>query len=248
MRFRSEEQLLGMLYDGGMLTQQQLQVISGFSESKIQYCLKRIRKNESALVHTTPLPSWYGNRKAYSLTRDGIRYVYDMMGIEKRIRTAPEQQLAHYIGTNDVLVRAVERFGRKDVTWLCTREASEELKLIRKMHGANVFRGEGIRPDASITVTKGDVEVSAWVEFDNSTESTAALESKFQAYVTLAGEIGQNVLPILWVTTSERRRDYMSRLYEALKMTRSWGELPKQYFFVEGQETDWLAHEIEKTG
>jgi hypothetical protein len=238
--YKPEEQVLGMLFDGGMLTRDQLQILSGFTESKVIYCVRRIRKRwtETPMIKDHFLPG-RSKGKMYSLTIDGARYVYEMMGIEHCVRRVPEGQLLHYFGINSILVRAVQRFGRDHVTWLSSREVTEELALARRLYGPEEQqKGRMVRPDAAIEIHGGH---KAWVEYDNATESTAKLEAKFRGYVNLYKDIGKYMRPILWVVPNEARQNYLQRLYRGLKKQLSWPDEVEHIFFVEGQEQEWLA-------
>ena len=109
-----------------------------------------------------------------------------MMELEKKARAVSEGQLLHYLGINNVAVRAVQQFGRDNVTWLSSREITEELYLSRRLYApdGDEQKGRMIRPDAAIAVKGGR---SAWIEYDNATESTAKLERKFSGYANLHG-------------------------------------------------------------
>ncbi len=240
--FKPEEQVLGMIFDGGMLTRNQLQILSGFTESKVIYCLRRIRKKwlETPMIKEHFLPG-RSKGKMYSLTIEGARYVYDMIGIEHRVKYVPEGQLLHYFGINSILVRSVQRFGREAVTWLSSREVTEELALARRLYGPEEQqKGRPIRPDAAIAIDEGR---KAWIEFDNATESTAKLEAKFRSYVNLYKEIGNYMRPILWVAPTEERKNYLHHLYHGFKDKFSWPDEVQHIFFVEDQEQAWLAGE-----
>ncbi|QQE79726.1 replication-relaxation family protein [Alicyclobacillus sp. SO9] len=238
--FKPEEQLLGILFDGGIMTREQIAGVSDFSLRKVRYCRDRARR----LSGERPTQRFIvaGGRKngvAYALTRSGMRYVYEMLGYEnQRIQVVPEGQVVHYLGINNILLRAVEVFGREDIEWLSTRELAEELELRRRLQGKkDIYRGRAIRPDASIRIGTQD---PVWVEYDNNTESTAKLERKFTAYWHLRQELGTNMRTVLWVTATERRRNYLERVYQAIAKIHGWDNSMQHQFFIEGDDTQWL--------
>ncbi|QQE79566.1 replication-relaxation family protein [Alicyclobacillus sp. SO9] len=238
-QFKPEEQLLGILFDGGIMTREQIMVVSKFSLRKIRRCRERAHR----LTSDVPIQKivLVGGKQgvAYALSMVGVRYVYEMLGYENhRVQTAPEGQLSHYIGTNNVLVRAVEAFGRENIEWLSTRELAEDIELQRRLgNRSSIYRGRPIRPDASIRIRKSD---PVWIEYDNNTESPAKLEQKFLAYWQLSQERGKKMRTVLWVTGSERRKDYLERVFKAMTRVHGWGDGMQHLFFVEGQDTKWL--------
>jgi hypothetical protein len=242
--FKPEEQVLGMLFDGGMLTRQQIKILTGWTDTKIAYCFRRIYKKtgpqEEPMIRYQFLPGSRFRCNVYSLTMTGVRYVHDMMELEQRVRTVSEGQLFHYLGINNVAVRAVQQFGRDNVTWLSSREITEELYLSRRLYASGADQnGRLIRPDAAIAIKGGR---SAWIEYDNATESTAKLEGKFRAYVNLYRELGKHTKPVLWIAPTEERRTFLQRVYMALKKQMQWPDQPLQLFFVEGEEQEWIGN------
>lgn len=242
--FKTEEQLLGILFDGGMLTREQIKIFTGWTDAKIKYCFRRIYAkagpDEEPMIKYQFLPWPRFRTRVYSLTIPGVRYVHDMMELEYKLRTVSEGQLFHYLGINNVAVRAVQQFGRDNVTWLSSREVSEELYLSRRLYSQEKDRKDRmIRPDAAIAVKGGR---SAWIEYDNATESTAKLEGKFRAYVNLYRELGKYTKPVLWIAPTEERRTFLQRVYMALKKQLQWPDEPLQLFFVEGEEQEWIGN------
>jgi hypothetical protein len=242
--FRPEEQVLGMLFDGGMLTREQIKILAGWTDAKIKYCFRRIYEKkgpeEEPMIQYQFLPGPRFRSRVYSLTMTGVRYVHEMMELEAKLRTVSEGQLFHYLGINNVVIRAVQRFGRDNVTWLSSREVTEELYLSRRLYSVeNDPKGRLIRPDAAIAVQGGR---SAWIEYDNATESTAKLEGKFRAYVNLYRELGKFTKPVLWIAPTQERRTFLQRVYMALKKQLQWPDEPLQLFFVEGEEQDWIGN------
>lgn len=239
-QFKPEEQLLGILFDGGIMTQEQIMAVSGWNLSKLKNRLHKVRKRfeEPIILNCWLIGSRH--RTAYALTKAGMRYVYEMLGYEhQRVQTAPEGQLKHYVGTNNVLVRAVKVFGKENIEWLSTRELAEDLELQRRLENRNsIYRGRPIRPDASIRIRKND---PVWIEYDNNTESPAKLEQKFSAYWQLSKERGEKMRTVLWVTASERRKDYLERVFKAMTRVHGWDEGMQHLFFVEGDDIKWLV-------
>ncbi|CAM3900256.1 replication-relaxation family protein [Alicyclobacillus pomorum] len=241
--FKPEEQVLGMLFDGGMLTREQIKILTGWTDTKVAYCFRRIYKKagteEEPMIRHRFLPGPRFRFMVYSLTVTGVRYVYDMLGIEHRVRVAPEGQLAHYMGINNIAVRTVQRYGRQNVTWLSSREITEEIALSRRLYGnGESEKSRVVRPDAAVGVNGGR---SAWIEYDNATESTAKLEGKFRAYANLHKELGKHMKPVVWVTPTEARKNFLQRVYIALRKQIALPDDMQHLFFTEGEEQDWLG-------
>jgi hypothetical protein len=245
--FKTEEQILGMLFDGGMLTRIQIQELMKISPKSLTYFLGKIRsRGGPPLIRKLLLPVNYAHSPhtvTYALSKEGTRYVHEMLGLENtRVQVTPEGQMLHYIGLNDIAVRVVKEFCRENVKWLSTREAAEDLALWRRGRLGR-FVNQDIRPDATLIIRRPIQKFL--IEFDNGTESTAKLESKFRAYRNLYTETQvselDNLPPILWITRNEDRCDYMTRVWEAMLSIDSKSPYPKMIFLVAGNEIRWLV-------
>lgn len=246
--FNPEEQLLGLLYDGGMLTREQMQNLMGMSYESFRYYIRKIdRIGTQPLLRRLPLPRYYAQAPhtlAYCLSKEGIRYVNGMLGIETlRIRVVPSGQMMHYIGLNDIAVRALKKFGRENIKWLSTRESGEDLALWYNNRTGKVMKPNLTRPDATFIAIETNKKV--FIKLDNDMDTPAKLVEKFQAYYDLGEctwiENDTNNLPLtLWVTRADTRLDYLQRLWPYLLKHNRHGNAPDIHFLKYGKEVTWL--------
>lgn len=244
--FRRDEQLLAVLYELGMATRKQISVISGWTEEQIEWSIKRIRKwgktkeerDEWIKCHRLPLK--YNRIGVFTLGRRGIQYVADMMNQKPRRKEAAKGQIFHYLGLNNILCRLVEAGAeRSEITWLSTLEALDFLGFLYESKGIEFNPADSIRPDARLKIGGRYF----WIEFDNDTEGPRQLEKKFHEYTTTLVQSDQLIdsAPIVWVTLSPARRDYLEKLWIATR--RRFDRFPEMKFFVQGDETDFLLSE-----
>lgn len=234
-------QILNVIYEMRMVTKEQLLVVTGLREENLNRIIKSIRKmpaeDPSEWLQTTGIRLKRKNRLVYSLGKRAIQFVQLQRKQEVRVREAPTAQMFHYIGINSILHRAIEACGRDQVDWFSESEQADNLYLqLKDREQAEPERRSIIRPDARIRVGVKD-----WfVEFDNATEGPRQLEIKFHRYVELFDRLDNiRSTPILWVTTTDKRRDYLRANWEAT-MKISYADHPNpptSLFYVEGEET-----------
>ncbi|MDQ6422635.1 replication-relaxation family protein [Paenibacillus sp. LHD-117] len=253
---RREDQLLCLLFDLGMATKEQLLTITKWGFRSLDYAFVMARKmerelgEETFLVRTKYLPRQPNKIKTaiYSLTSEGIRYVQAIMELQgDKVKEAPAGQLVHYSGINNILCRSIENFGV--MSWQSSYEIAD-LMIMRwneKIGGEGLNRRNIIRPDGGMRVGTESSNIDLYVEFDNDTEGPRQIETKFKRYVDLYMSLELN-RPIVWVTISEKRKQYLERNWNALK-TISYAnqdKLPEMVFFVEGDEIPWIKEKLEK--
>jgi len=179
----------------------------------------------------------------YALGQASLHYVHEMRQEEhKKIKDPPFGQALHFIGTNQVLVRCLQTFGRDRVSWLSTQHITD-LLLLSLQESTNQTGGDRrhlIRPDARLTVGSNHY----YIEFDNDTEMPRQLERKFHRYVQILQATKDNT-PILWITTNSKRQSYLRRNWEAIKRKYYAGQpVPDMYFFVQGDELGMLSAQL----
>ncbi len=261
--YRRDEQLMHLLFECGMATFQQLRVITGWSTRNLKWQIHRLherrenggrvrRQQEEKAKDSEPwlishfLSRPYGkSRVAYSLGRPGIQYVHDMRQEEnKKVKDPPVGQALHFIGTNEILVRCLKDMGRDRVNWLSTQAVTDLLLLsLKDKSDANPDRRNMIRPDARLTVDGSHF----YIEFDNDTEMPRQLERKFHRYVQTL-QPNRDTSPIVWITTHEKRKDYLQRNWEAIKRKYYSNFMPpSMYFFVQGTELSFFLQHAAET-
>jgi hypothetical protein len=154
------------------------------------------------------------------------------------VKEAPEAQIRHYLGINEILIRLIEAgVQREDIVWLSTAEATDYLSRLLEAHGEKIDRRRLIRPDARAVINR----TAFWIEFDNSTERTRKLERKFYEYVH-ALTLVQNKDPVVWVAANRNRKEYLANQWEAVKKVNYEDrvDIPEMCFFVEGEELSFL--------
>lgn len=242
--YHKDEQMMAILYDSSMATKRHLMVLTGWPLLSIQSCFQKIRarghtkeeKNEWLRSYRIP------NRRemAYALGKKGIRYVQDMMDERQHVREAPEAQITHFMGINDILIRIIESgVSKDDILWLSSAEATDLILRKWERRGKEMDKRHLIRPDARLGIR----DRRYWIEYDNDTEGARKLERKFHGYVQLSDPD-----PVIWVAPNKKRRDYLQNLWRnTVRAFYSDSDypIPKMHFFVAGEETPFLTQEAQ---
>lgn len=245
--FRRDEQLLAVLYELGIATRRQLAIVSGWSEQKIEWSFKRIRKwgrdkeEKDEWLRCYRLSLAQNRIGAYTLGRRGLQYVANMMGDDKpRRRPLGKGQIAHSLGVNEILCRLLlAGVPRENISWLSTLESVDFLAYVYEARGLPFDARASIRPDARLIIEGKPF----WLEFDNSTEGPRKLERKFHEYIeTLYHEKTGwlDSASVVWVTIDESRRTYLEKLWFATRIRFPENRWPQMRFFTAGDEVDFL--------
>lgn len=242
--FRKHEQMMAILFDFSMATKQHLMAVTGWPLLSIQSCFQKIRarghtkeeKDEWLRAYRIPKR----REMAYALGRKGIKYVQDMIEESQYVREAPEAQVSHFLGINDILIRVIESGVPKDsLLWLSSAEATDLILRKWERREQEVDKRYLIRPDARL----GIQDRRFWIEYDNDTEGARKLERKFHGYVQL-----NDPTPVVWVAPNKKRRDYLNILWKNTIQAfyaESDQLVPDMHFFVAGEETEFLTQEAQ---
>lgn len=240
------DRFIMVLYELGMADRHHLSSVLGWKENTVRWAIRELRSRGAApeekdewLSFKTPT---HGRRKhMYALGPRGIQYAQSTMMQRSSIKEVSDSQWGHYLGLNNILVRLIESVGREKLKWYNTFEATDYLFRAIKMMKKEEWeknpkleredRRKIIRPDALISIE----DQMYWLEFDNDTEWTRQIESKMNDYVETLTSI-QDPNPVIWVTTSERRCNFLKEIWEYTRL--NFDLVPKMYFFEEGQETE----------
>ncbi|GIM47694.1 hypothetical protein DNHGIG_32430 [Collibacillus ludicampi] len=239
---RGDEQLIAMLYDLGISTKQQLLTITGWSSRTLRWRLQQIRERgqtpeeRDMWVKAYPVPRTR-HVMAYALGRLGIQYALEMRFEQSRGKEPPQSQIAHYVGTNEVLVRLLQAgVSREQVQWLSSKEATDYLVSLWEWAGKELNRRRTIRPDARLILN----EQRFWIEYDNDTENPRQLERKFHDYVNTLVPVGENS-PVLWIASNDQRKRYLEMNWKSFQRNfYKESKVPNMMFFTEGEETNFL--------
>jgi len=239
--FRREEQLMAILYEMGIANKRQLMAVTGWTLPNVEWVIHKIRSRgatkEEKNEWLRSFPITTTREMAYALGKKGIRYVQDMMEERQHVREAPEAQIMHFLGINDILVRLLEKVPKEDLVWLSSAEATDLLLRTWERRGEERDKRHLIRPDARLGIR----DRRYWIEYDNDTEGARKLERKFHGYVHL-----NDSTPVIWVAPSEERRDYLQKLWQNIvRLFYSDHPVPEMHFFVAGEETAFLTEEIQ---
>jgi hypothetical protein len=225
--FPPEQQLLGVVFDAGVILRQDVQFILGWSERKLRRYVSRLRSfRPEPLLRTVYDTS---KRCAYLLTEAGIRYAHQMLGIDAKVVTM-HAQMNHALGLNAILVRYLRSHGFEGVRWFNTREASDELWFLRKLVSGEVdakLRRTAIRPDAALRTAHG----FWWVEYDNATENSRQILRKYQMYMENLAPLDVSFRRVVWVTKHEARLRFLETIWQGVDARDV-----RMEFYVESQE------------
>lgn len=247
--FTRDEQLIAILYDLGMASKRQLLAVTGWNPLVLRNRLRSIRKRGQTLeekdlwLKAYPIAGTLHNdrdsRVAYSLGRLGLEYAQDMALQTRRVREAPQAQVAHYLGINDILARLLEQGVSRDrITWQSSAEATDVLlQRWENRRKEKLDRRDLIRPDARLVL---DGERRFWLEYDNNTESSRQLERKFHAYVKTFTPI-EEANPVIWVAIDRSRKDYLKANWSAfVRLFYKNKQIPEMRFFIPGEDTHFF--------
>ena len=252
--FRKHEQLIGVMYDAGISTLDQLSVLTGWTHGVVKNLIARIRHMKAEgddkdswikvmiIKQATTDKSATKRATAYTLGLRGMAYVHAMMRDDMKYRESPEGQAMHFIGTNEILVRLLKSgMDRQRLKWLTSTEATDVLVMYFEEIKKELERRTFIRPDAYLSIG----EKWFWIEYDNDTERTRKLERKFHNYVqTLIPVPNASPDPVVWVCPTTQRRDYLQDQWQmVVELFYQSRKIPHMHFFTNGEDTDFF-HKI----
>jgi hypothetical protein len=238
--------LLGVIYSLRIADKKTLKTVTGWTDLQIRGALQRIRNYGNDWLRT-----WQPKHRSpyvYTLGKKGIEHIKaikdDALGYEAQ-EVAIKGQIAHFMGTNRILVRLIEA-GIHVEDWRSARDTMSYLfyELRPKKSPVN--------PDALLKLEHGN----HLLEFDTGSENGGRIEGKIHRYMMLAVMVGK-LFPIVWVTTkpsrtefitkkaSEAANTYLTKMEEETKKRSLPLTLPKEmplmYAFTEGEEIPFLA-------
>ncbi|WP_044639726.1 replication-relaxation family protein [Risungbinella massiliensis] len=237
------DQLMCVIYSLGITDRRQLQTVTGWTEMQIHGGLQRIRNlargNETKDEWLLTWQPTYHSPYVYSLGEKGIQHVRALK--EAAVKFDGQQprrgQVSHFMGTNHILCRAIEKgYDVKD--WM---SAGETLSYL---YYQLLPEKSPVMPDCTICIEGSQ---HYFGEFDTGKTSGGKLEDKFHKYLNLSNIIGE-YFPVVWVTVKESRKQLLMKKaqdailsYERKKKKPLPAKLPEMFFFVEGEETEFLA-------
>lgn len=240
--FNKRDRLMGVIQSLGIAGRTQLITVTQWTEMEVDGAIQRIRKMGSTkeerdkwLRYWRPLPR---GPYAYALGEKGLLYVRELLNDDKPFDVySPRGQARHFMGVNEILCRVI-RAGYPVETWLSQKEAMSFL------YYQLLPNKSPVRPDGLIKVFG---QKAFFLEFDTGTEVGVKLVDKFHKYLMLASLAP--IHPVVWVTISETRRQFIQRkAMEALatfKIKYPQATMPARnpimYAFLEGQETDFIT-------
>ena len=230
--YRNFEKLLGAIYDLGIASRKQLLAVSNFSVQSLDRTLHELNKKELITIE-----SLSDHRSIYRLSQKGILYAQNLTG-NYSAKTAPESQIGHFLGLNNILERLIENFGR-DFEWYNTKEAADYLFTLRlsKVGGNETeLQKTYIRPDAFLKIENQNF----WIEFDNSTETSIQLLKKYRLYIANIARL-EDFKNVIWVTKDVKRRNFLNRVW------KDYGnDVIKMNFFSASEEIAYMKRQIQK--
>lgn len=223
--FPPEQKLIGVVYDAGAILRRDVQFLLGWTDRRLRWAVEKLH------AHPEPLLRAFRDREkryGYLLTAAGVKFAHQILGIEGKAVTM-DAQWTHALGLNAILIRYLQTHGFDGVRWFQTREATDELWMLRKLSGAteNELRATAIRPDAALRTPAG----FWWIEYDNATEGSRQIWRKYQMYLTHLGALDPSFRCVVWVTKHETRRRFLETLWHQAAEPEI-----TMNFYVEGEE------------
>lgn len=266
------EKIAHVLFDLGYATRQQLCDIMKWSPKQCDNFIRKFRdtyetKDEKWIEHfDLRVKSKKGGRpvRAYRLSEHAINELKQLRGIDTRMKWAKPYQVYHYLGITNIIARLLQRINRsylEHIDWLSEYETWGNVIDAFMIKAKSAFGDQRIPAHLIVNTIKPDASLRIgsqwfWIEFDNATENQRQLKKRYDRYMkTIRPNINGNKLyiekidlPIVWVTTSDRRRENMKHWYEEIK--KKWERegrtlFPKMFFVVEGQETQFFIDYVQ---
>lgn len=258
--FRRKDRLIGILFDLGITSKEQLLTVTGWTANQITGTINKIRQAVPERERDSWIRFWApgeSRKFVYSLGEKGIQHACAMVNQEVGRRKPLEGQIAHFLGINDILCRLI-RAGTRPKLWYSTKEASsfvyhhlterelyyddDEERFTELKIRTPKFK---IHPDAMVSTDRG----TFFVEYDTGSENGHKIEDKFHKYAHLRVILG-SIPPVLWVTATEQRRDYLIRVWRRAQGKYPEGyRFPEMHIFAAGDETEFLqgVSDVSKT-
>ena len=236
--FKNYEKMVGILYDAGIVSRDQLSVISGWTLDSTDKVISELKKKEYVKKIFVSQ-----RHVAYALTNSGTAYAKSMIDNSFSLgnHIAPESQRSHFMGINQILVNLIKQFGRENIDWLSTKEATDQLIYLRQKSGESEVTVSKtlIRPDAAAVINNH----FCWIEFDNDTENANQLLKKYRLYnMTNLNKVAKTYKTVIWVAKTERRIEYLKKIQEDFNQNGV-----KMKFYVLGQEYKEFLSDDSKT-
>lgn len=227
--YTPHEQLIGTVYDAGVIMRNDLLLLLGWSHDKLKRHTAQFRREygENGLHRFRDSKAQYG----YYLDEFAQKWVTEFLQLPRKPEFAGAQK-SHTLGINAILLRHLERYGREGVSWYSTQEAADELLYLRKatLNASDAdLRGSAIRPDAAIKTPESGW---AWLEFDNATEGSRVILKKFQMYIVNLADLHESLRRVVWVTTNETRRRRLQQIFDGMEEETG----ARMEFYVQGDE------------
>jgi hypothetical protein len=242
--------LMGIIYSLRITDKRTIKIITGWTDDQIRGAFRRIRELGSHEKESW-LRSWQPRQRApfvYTLGEKGIEHVRALkdyaLGYEES-ELSIRGQVAHFMGTNNILVRA-KQAKLPVLNWYSQKDTMSFLFYqLRPMKSP-------VNPDAMIKFANQ----TYFLEFDTGSENGGRLEGKIHRYMMLSA-IKEGIFPVIWVTPKPSRiklitqkakealTTYEIKMKEECRKRKLTSGLPKKmplmYAFVEGEETPFLA-------
>lgn len=225
--FPPEQQLIGVVFDAGVILRQDIQFLLGWSDRRLRWAVEKLHE-----LHREPLLRGFRDREkryGYMLTEHGVRFAHQLLGVDGKVVTM-EAQMNHALGLNAILIRYLKQNGFEGVRWFNTREATDELWFLRKLATGDTdtdLRAAAIRPDAALRTPNG----FWWIEFDNATENSRQIWRKYQMYTVNLSGLDVSFRQVVWVTKDEARKRFLETIWSRVQESEVWMD-----FYVEGHE------------
>lgn len=247
------QRLMGILFDLGIATKEQIAKALGWDLKKVTWTIDEIRrkakKNKKNPDDWIRFWRFSGNStNVFTLGKIGIEIVCDLLEQEVGKRKPLKGNVAHFLGTNDILIRLIDAGQRPE--WYSQKEVASYLfhKFGEKEFVYDLDRVTGVKyrrgkvpldPDAMIIT---DNKEKILIEYDTGSQSPHVIESKCDRYFQMLPKLGS--FTVVFVTKKKRRLEEV--IPDALRTVYNEtykGKLNPYpaYVFLEGEETPFLS-------
>lgn len=263
--YTKKEKLLWVLFSLGMADRNHLAQALNCSVYNVDRIIKEWNRKQSATDRTILVRRPARDQpRMYYLGPRGWAQVMEWLEEDRRYNGKGKRIAGHYRGINEIFLRLVSGIGyeqiRERLTWYSSYEAWEILLYPWSLANAERWKDPEVRKEEEQLITRPDARVviedqAFWVEFDNGTKRERPIKDQFRRYIQSLAYLPEYVGvhdPVVWVTTTEKRRKDLKRWWSIIKREPEYENLeriPDMYFFIEGEETKFLFQEsIQKTG
>jgi hypothetical protein len=230
-----DKEVLKVVYQYRFLSSSQIKDMFFGCITRANIRLRILWENDLLERHYIRPLAFHGSDEAiYSLGRDGVDMVSDILGVDREIvarakdryKTLKPLFIQHLLGINDFSINLISLTEKhpelRMELWLNEQDAQDEYKT--QGNGKTIY----FRPDGYGRYWYKDILYSFFLEMDRSTEDNGKFEEKVKSYMeyersgSYQRKFGVRFFRILVVTTTPKRVENLKGIADRYKCDSFW--------------------------